>query len=188
VNPKGKSIVLVGMMGAGKSTVGSCLQRRTNFPLFDIDGIVASKFEIPISEIFSTYGETRFREAETSVLREISRAKQAIIVTGGGIVLRRENVEILKQLGVVVWLDGDEGTLFKRAMKSGNRPLLRGKNPRQAFAQMLKQRLPVYARTADLRINTSALTDEEVALAILTKLKQSSRSRGPGAPIQATAS
>src|SRR4030095_3867755 len=99
VNPKGKSIVLVVMMGPGKSTVGSFLQRRTNFPLFDIDGIVASKFEIPISEIFSTYGETRFREAETSVLREISRAKQAIIVTGGGIVLRRENVEILKQLG-----------------------------------------------------------------------------------------
>lgn len=172
VTGRGESIVLIGMMGAGKSSVGACLQRRTNFLLFDIDELVASKFGTPISEIFSTHGATTFREAESEALREISPANQAIIVTGGGILLRRENSEILKQHGVIVWLDGDEQILFTRAMKSGNRPLLSGKNPRQAFAHLLKQRLPIYARTAQLRVDTSALTHEEVAIAILSKLER----------------
>src|SRR6267378_2474436 len=92
VNQAGKSIVLIGMMGAGKSSVGYCLQRRTKLALLDTDEIVASKFGISIPEIFSKYGEQAFREAETEALRQLAPAKQTIIVTGGGIVLREENV------------------------------------------------------------------------------------------------
>jgi shikimate kinase len=88
-------------------------------------------------------------------------------------------VEILKRLGIVIWLDGYKKMLFERASRSGNRPLLRGKNPRQAFAQMLEARLPLYARTAHLRVDTSVLTDEEVAVAILSKLKRINRSLEP---------
>jgi shikimate kinase len=98
VNSRSKSIVLIGMMGAGKSSVGCCLQRRTKLALIDTDEIVASKFGISIPEIFSKYGEQTFREAETQVLREMAPAKQSIIVTGGGIVLREENVNFLKRL------------------------------------------------------------------------------------------
>ena len=108
-------------------------------------------------------------------------------VTGGGIVLRKQNLELLKRLGVVIWLDGDEETLFQRASRSGKRPLLHGTNPRQAFAQMLKARLPFYAKTAYLRIDTSMLTDEEVAVAILSKLKRFARGAEEG-PASATAS
>ena len=166
-----KSIVLIGMMGAGKSAVGRCLRQRTGFVRFDTDEMVSSKFGIPISQIFSTRGEDKFREAETEVLRRISPDQRSIIVTGGGIILREENVGLLKRLGAVVWLVGEEGTLFNRVSRTGNRPLLQGKNPRKAFAEMLQARLPLYAKIADIRVDTSARTDEEVAVAILTKLK-----------------
>ena len=171
MNCLGQSIVLIGMMGAGKSAVGRCLQWRTGFAHFDTDEMVRSKFGIPISQIFSTHGEDKFREAETEVLRRLSPDQPAIIVTGGGIVLREENVDLLKRLGVVVWLVAEEETLFKRASRTGNRPLLQRKNPRKAFTEMLQARLPLYAKIADIRVDTSALTDEEVAVAIVSKLK-----------------
>jgi shikimate kinase len=175
VNQPGKSIVLIGMMGAGKSCVGRCLQQRTKLALIDTDDAVALKFGISIPEIFSKHGEQAFREAETQVLRELAPAKPAIIVTGGGIVLREKNVDFLKRLGVIVWLHGNEETLFERASRARTRPLLQGENPRGAFARTLQARLPLYAKVAHIRVDTSALTDEEVAVAILTKLEKFGR-------------
>jgi shikimate kinase len=176
---RSQSIVLIGMMGAGKSAVGLCLKSWTGFARFDIDEMVTSKFGMPIFEIFSAHGEEKFREAETQVLRKLSSAQRAIVVTGGGIILREENLDLLKRLGTVVWLEADEGTLFKRVSRTGSRPLLRCKNPRKAFTKMLRARLPLYAKVADIRVDTSALTDEEVAVAILTKFKRYRRKSAP---------
>jgi shikimate kinase len=172
MNGPGRSIILIGMMGAGKSAVGTCLQRRFGFSRFDIDEMVVSKFGMPISEIFAQHGEDEFREAETETLRTLAISGPAVIVTGGGIVLREQNRALLKRLGAVVWLKADEATLFKRAAQTGDRPLLQHKNPRNAFAQMLHARLPLYAKIADIRVDTSALTGEEVTLAILNKIKR----------------
>src|SRR5437667_11630120 len=172
------------MMGAGKSSVGRCLQRRTSLPLLDIDEIVASKFGTSIPEIFVKHGEDKFRKAEAEALRSLGTTEQAIIVTGGGIVMGEENIELLKRLGAVVWLGGNRGTLFKRASRSGNRPLLQSENPRKVFAQILRARRPLYAKIAHLRIDTSVLTDEEVAVAILSKLGRFNSE--PGSPIPAT--
>jgi len=166
----GKSIVLIGMTGAGKSSVGACLHRRTGLALLDIDEVVASRFQMSIPEIFAEHGEEKFREAETEVLRRMHIEEQTIIVTGGGIVLRKENVQFLKTKTLVVWLDGDEETLFARASRKKNRPLLQTKNPRKSFSEILSARRTLYAKIADIRVNTSVLTDEEVALAILAKL------------------
>jgi shikimate kinase len=176
----GKSIVLIGMMGAGKSSVGRCLQRRTRFTLIDIDDIVASRFGISIPEIFAKHGEQKFREAEIDALRGLTPAKKAIVVTGGGIVLRKENSDLLKQLGVVVWLDGDQEALFERASRSLNRPLLKTDKPRKTFSQILQVRQPLYAKLAHIRVDTSVLTDEEVAVAILSKLRKVDRNRTAG--------
>ena len=112
--------------------------------------------------------------------------EQTIIVTGGGIVLRKENVEMLRSQGVIVWLDGDDQTLFARASRKQNRPLLQTNNPRQSFLQSLGARRPVYANIADIRIDTSVLTDEEVAVAILAKLRRINPK--PKSPISAKAS
>jgi shikimate kinase len=186
VNGVGKSVVLIGMTGAGKSSVGRCLQRRTKLKLLDIDEIVASKLGMSISEIFVKHGEDKFRKAEAEALRSLGTMEQAIIVTGGGIVIVEENIDLLTRLGVVVWLDGNRETLFERASRSANRPLLQSENPRKAFAKILHARRPLYAKIAHLRINTSALTDEEVAVAILSRLGRLNPE--PGSAIPATAS
>ena len=183
MNSGGKSIVLIGMMGAGKSSVGRCLQRRTRLALLDTDEIVASKFGMSIPEIFAEHGEKKFREAETEALRRVRTEEQTIIITGGGIVLRKENVEILRSQAVIVWLDGDEETLFARASRKSNRPLLHTKNPRKTFSQILGARRPLYANIANIRVDTSVLTDEEVAVAILAKLRRMNPK--PESPIRA---
>ena len=170
VSGRRKSIALIGMMGVGKSSVGACLHRRADLALLDIDEVVASRFQMSIPEIFAEHGEEKFREAETEVLRRMHIEEQTIIVTGGGIVLRKENVQFLKTKTLVVWLDGDEETLFARASRKKNRPLLQTKNPRKSFSEILSARRTLYAKIADIRVNTSVLTDEEVALAILAKL------------------
>jgi shikimate kinase len=185
VNRQSRSIVLIGMMGAGKSSVGQCLHRRTGLALHDTDEIVASKFGMSIPEIFAEHGERKFRVAETEALRSMRTEEQTIIITGGGIVLRKENVEILKSQAVIVWLDGDEETLFARASRKQNRPLLQTKNPREAFSQILGARRPLYANIADIRVDTSGLTDEEVAVAILSRLTRLHRK--PESPLPARA-
>src|SRR5216110_2249741 len=103
MNRRSRAIVLIGMMGAGKSAVGHCLEQRFGFSRFDTDQIVISKFGIPISEIFSKHGEDKFREAETETLQALTISGPAVIVTGGGIVLREQNFDLLKRLGAVVW-------------------------------------------------------------------------------------
>ena len=172
-----RSIVLIGMMGAGKSSVGRCLQRRTGLARFDTDEIVVSKFGLSIAEIFSKRGEEKFREAETQSLRELTPDRQAIIVTGGGIVLRNENIDLLKRLGTVVWLEAREETLLERASRKGDRPLLQTEDPRKALAEMLRTRAPLYAKVADIRVDTSGLTHDEVADAILSKIEETTMTR-----------
>ena len=180
----GPSIVLIGMMGAGKSAVGCCLQKRTGLPLLDTDEIVGSKFRMSIPEIFAKHGETKFREAEAKAVRAMAIPKKTIIVTGGGIVLQQENVELLRRMGVIVWLDGNEDTLFARASRRRNRPLLQTKNPRRTFSQIFDARRSLYADIADVRVDTSVLTDEEISVAILNKLGK--LNPGPRSPSPAT--
>ena len=181
-----RSIVLIGMMGAGKSSVGACLHRRTGLGVLDTDEIVASKFAMSIPEIFAKHGEKKFRKAETEALRRIRTEEQTIIITGGGVLLRKENVGILRSQAVIVWLDADEETLFTRATREKNRPLLQTKNPRKTFSQILGARQPLYANVADIRVDTSVLTDEEAAVAILARLKRMNPE--PKATIRAKAS
>jgi shikimate kinase len=166
------AIVLIGFMGAGKSSVGRTLARMTGLPRFDTDEKVAARFGLTISEIFETHGEEKFREAETDALRELSGKGEAIIVTGGGIVLRPGNVELLRALGTIVHLGADEAALFMRISRRSTRPLLRTENPRATMKELLRVRLPLYRSAADIEVDTSALTHDEVAKLILEKIEQ----------------
>ena len=158
------------MMGAGKSSVGRCLQRQTGLSGFDTDEMTASKLGLSIPEIFSKFGEEKFREIETQALRELDPAKAVIIVTGGGIVRWGENLDLLERLGTVAWLEAREQMLFERASRRGNRPLLQTENPRATFAELLRTRTPLYAKIADIRIDTSSLNQDDVAEMILNKI------------------
>src|SRR5207248_11397535 len=100
---------------------------------------------MPIAQIFQNHGEEKFRGAETKVLRKLSPDRPAIIVTGGGTVLRPRNVDLLKGLGTVVWLAADEATLFDRASRRNDRPLLQNGNPPAVFSTLLRERELTYA-------------------------------------------
>jgi shikimate kinase len=165
-----RSIVLIGMMGAGKSSVGRCLERRTGLQRFDTDEIVSARLAKSISAIFKDLGEEQFRRAETEALGILNPAQPAIIVTGGGIVLRDENVHHLKRLGLVVWLDAEENVLFERASRRGNRPLLKTEDPRVTLAKIRAERETRYAAASDVRIDTTDRSHEEVADMILEEI------------------
>lgn len=159
------------MMGAGKSSVGRALQRRTGLACVDTDELIAAQFGMSVPEIFKTHGEDKFRDAETNVVRTLAPDRSTIVTTGGGVVVRRENVDLLKRLGTMFWLSADEGTLFERASRRNERPLLQNENPRAAFSELLRQREELYAAAADFRIDTTRKSHDEVADAILSQLE-----------------
>jgi shikimate kinase len=169
---RGQSIVLIGFMGAGKSSAGKALARQTGLPCLDTDEIVSAGFGLSVTEIFTRLGEEEFRNAETEALRQLAGTVSAIIVTGGGIVLRPENVKMLRALGPVVSLEADAETLFGRISRRATRPLLRTANPRETVVELLRVRDPLYRAAADLRVDTSRLTHDEVADAIMKGIEK----------------
>ncbi len=166
-----RSIVLIGFMGTGKSLVGKILERQTGFRRFDTDEIISQKLKMPIEAIFSAHGEESFRELETETLRSLSIEEPAIIVTGGGTVLRSENVDLLRQMGTVVWLDADEATLRARIHRLSDRPLLRTANPEASLSELLEARKPRYNSAADLRVDTAKNNPEQIAELILKNIR-----------------
>jgi len=166
-----RSIVLIGFMGTGKSLVGKVLEQHTGFRRFDTDEIISSRLKMPIEKIFSTHGEEHFRDLETETLRSLSAEEPAIIVTGGGIVIRSENVDLLKGLGAVAWLDAGEATLRTRIHRLSDRPLLRTANPKATLSELLEAREPLYRNAADLRVDVSRKNPEEIAELILKNIR-----------------
>jgi shikimate kinase len=171
MNGRGRAIVLIGFMGSGKSSAGRILERKTGWPRFDTDEMVSMRFGRPIAEIFSEFGEEEFRNAETEAVKQLSAATPAIIVTGGGIVLRAGNVELLRRVGTLVHLEADEETLFRRVSRRTTRPLLQTENPRSTLGELLRIRLPLYRQAADVQVDTSRLTHEEVAEAVMKTME-----------------
>ena len=162
-------IALIGFMGAGKSAVGRELSRRIGWPRHDTDELIREQFGVSIPDIFARHGEPAFRDAETALLKKLRRGIAGIVVTGGGIILRTENVQLLRGMGRSIWLDADEEVLWQRVSKHSTRPLLQTLDPRARFAELLQERLPLYQSAADYRINTTSnsiaqVTDEIIAL------------------------
>jgi shikimate kinase len=170
---RGRSIVLIGFMGSGKSSAGRILARKTGWPRFDTDEIVSARFARPIAEIFAEFGEEEFRDAETEALAGLSVVAPSVIVTGGGIVLRPGNVESLRRLGMLVHLEADEETLFRRVSRRATRPLLQTENPGATLTELLRARVPLYRQAADFHVDTSRLTHDEVAEAVMKKMESS---------------
>lgn len=172
---RGEAIVLIGFMGTGKSSAGRALAARTSLPLYDTDRMVGERFGLSVRDIFARHGEEAFRTAEMEALAQVP-ARAAIVVTGGGMVLRAENVSMMRQLGTTVLLVADEATLFARLSRHPTRPLLQVENPRVAIGELLRAREPLYRKAADVTIDTSALTHGEVAETILKRIEET-RSR-----------
>lgn len=165
-----RSIVLIGFMGSGKSSVGQLLARDLGWPRVDTDEMVAAKLGMPIAAIFARLGEEGFREAEGAILDTMDGAQPAVIVTGGGTVLRSHNIQRLRELGKIVWLMADLDVLQQRLSRSRNRPLLQTGDPVATIGTLFATRHEFYKQAADFTIDTSGLSLEEVTKAIRNEL------------------
>lgn len=154
------NVVLAGMPGSGKTTVAKQLQRRGKTVL-DTDEQIVKKHG-RIADIFENYGEKYFRDLETQTVREVSALSDVVIATGGGCLLREENVKLFKQSGKIVFLRTRVQTLINRVEGDTERPLLQG-DMRARIEKLYNDRTPVYEKAADFIIDTDELTPEEVA-------------------------
>src|ERR1700757_4391851 len=162
MNAGDNAIALIGFLGTGKSAVGRELSRRIGWPRHDTDEMIREQFGLSIPDIFARHGEAAFRDAETGLLETLQRGLASIVVTGGGIILREENVRLLRGMGRIIWLDADEEVLWQRASRQSTRPLLQTPDPRTRFTELLRERLGPYQAAADYRINTSIYSIAEV--------------------------
>jgi shikimate kinase len=162
----GTNLYLIGMMGAGKTTVGRILAKRLAYQFFDTDTVIEQAAGQSIPDIFAASGEEAFRTLETNVLSQLAPYKKLAIATGGGIVLRRQNWSYLHH-GVIVWLDVPVEQLYKRLKGSTNRPLLHDPDPQAKLSRLLEQRRSLYAQ-ADIRMAIAPHeTSDDVANRIL---------------------
>jgi shikimate kinase len=166
---QGTSLYLIGMMGAGKSTVGKRLAQQLNYGFLDTDTLITQAAGRSIPQIFAESGESGFRQIETQTLSQISAYTRLVVATGGGIAIERINWSHLHH-GLVIWLDASPELLWKRLQGDRSRPLLQDPNPQQKLADLLQQRKPLYAQ-ADLQIEINPQHDEAaVVQLILTEL------------------
>lgn len=150
-----RAIVLVGMMGSGKSSVGRRLASRLGMPFVDADTEIETAAGMTIPEIFAQRGEAEFRDGERRVISRILTTRAPLVLaTGGGAFMNAETRERIKQLGVSVWLKAEPDVLMRRVRKRSNRPLLQTTDPEATLRRMLADREPVYA-LADLTIQSS---------------------------------
>ena len=156
-----RTVVLVGMMGSGKSAIGRNLADRLNVPFVDSDAAIEAAAALTIAEIFARDGEAFFREREAEVLRRILSGPPGIVSTGGGAFLADRNRASIADMGVALWLDADLETLWDRVRHKDTRPLLRTANPKATLTDIFHARRPIYAQ-AGLRLAIgSAATIED---------------------------
>ncbi|MEM6535997.1 MAG: shikimate kinase [Pseudomonadota bacterium] len=144
-----RTIALVGLMGAGKSTVGQRLARALGRPFFDSDDEIEKAAGLSVSDIFRLHGEVEFRRVEHRILERLLSGPTHVLATGGGAYMNADTRDLLRQRAVTVWLNADLETLWKRVSKKSHRPLLRTQDPKGVLSQLLETREPIYAE-ADL--------------------------------------
>ena len=163
------NVVLVGFMGAGKSVCGRLLARRLGRCFVETDDMIVAREGRSIPEIFRDEGEERFRQLETETLDALTLKSGDVIATGGGLPCREGRMERLRELGTVVWLDGDIHELLERARRVGNRPMLDGRSSDE-IEELYRARRPYYGR-AHLTIDTTGRSVDQVVSLVLAALR-----------------
>jgi shikimate kinase len=175
-----RPIVLVGLMGAGKSSIGRLLAARLDLEFVDADTEIESAAHASIEEIFKTHGEDAFRSGERRVIARLLAGPVRVVATGGGAFMDNDTRRQIKTLAHSVWLKADLETLLKRVSRRSGRPLLKNKNPREVMTALMTERDPVYAK-ADITVETSENPPAEVADQVI-KVLESHLGVGPLAP------
>ncbi len=164
------SIFLVGMMGAGKSTVGVRLAKRLDRAFIDADRALEERLGVSIPTIFELEGEAGFRRREAQLLEELSAQPGLVLATGGGVVLSPANRELLKNRGKVIYLQASAADLWQRLRRDRQRPLLRTPNPRERIYKLCAERDALYREVATHIITTSRQPIEQIVEAIIERI------------------
>ena len=173
---KRDSVVLIGFMGSGKSTIGLGLCRRLRLPFIDTDRMIELREGRSIPEIFAGQGEEYFREKETKLLRELQGSRLGEIYSvGGGTPLRAENRELLRKLGTVIYLKVSAETVIARLKNDATRPLLQGDNPERKIRALLREREEYYREIADMTVVTDGKKPAQVTEEITAQLRENKR-------------
>jgi shikimate kinase len=165
------NIVLTGFMGTGKTAIGKKLSIKLGYIYIDTDTIIESDQRMSIKDIFSKHGEPFFRDIETCVIIRVSNLDDHIISTGGGAVLREQNISVLRKNGIIINLYASPETILERIKHNTNRPLLNKPDPMSEIRKLLESRESYYA-DSDFRVNTDNLTKDEIADKIILFLEQ----------------
>jgi shikimate kinase len=157
-----QNIYLVGLMGAGKTTIGKALAKRLGYVFVDSDHEIEARTGVKLPTIFEIEGEDGFRRREAQVIADMTTLAHHVVATGGGAVLKSENRENLRGSGIVVYLDVPLFTLFERTRHDKNRPLLQVSDPLRKMQELHAQRDPLYRSIADLVVSGSRITVQTV--------------------------
>jgi shikimate kinase len=176
------ALFLVGMMGAGKTTVGRRLARRLERPFVDADRELEVRLGVPIPTIFELEGEAGFRRREAAIIDELTRREPIVLATGGGAVLDPANRAALHERGRVVYLRASVGDLWHRLRRDKVRPLLKAPDPRARIEELVRLRDPLYREVAHLVVDTGRQPVDQVVDAILARFAASRRAATAASP------
>ena len=177
----GRSIMLVGLMGAGKSTVGRRLASKLGLPFMDADHEIEAAAGMSIPDIFSIYGEDYFRDGERRVIARLLQEGPLVLATGGGAFMSEETRTRVAQSGISVWLKADVDVLMRRVRKRTNRPLLQNADPEGTMRRLIEIRHPFYA-TADLTVESHEAPHERIVNEIMRSLSAFLEAREGASP------
>jgi shikimate kinase len=150
-----RPVVLVGMMGAGKTTIGRRIAPRLGLPFFDADQEIEKAAGMSVSDLFAAHGEQSFREGEARVIRRLLEGPPHVLATGGGAVTHPETRALIAERAVSIWIKADIDTIVRRATRRNTRPLLQTGDPRETVERLIRQREPYYA-AADIHVESQA--------------------------------
>ena len=165
------NIILIGFMGSGKSAVGHFLAKRLGMDYIDTDELIEKTEKRKISDIFADSGEPYFRDLENEIIKTLQDYDNFVISTGGGMVLREENVRMLKGVGPLVLLWADVDAVYERIKNEPHRPLLSVPDPKAEIKKILTSRTQIYNSVADFKVDTSKLSINKVGDKIIKWLK-----------------
>jgi shikimate kinase len=164
-----RSIVLIGLMGAGKTAVGRRLANRLDLPFIDADTEIEVAAGASISEIFAEHGEAYFRQGERKVIARLLQNGPQVLATGGGAYMNADTRAAIKARGISVWLKADVKVLLKRVGRRGTRPLLAGGEPEKVLKKLMDERYPIYAE-ADVRVESRDVPHDVIVGAVIEAL------------------
>lgn len=164
-----RNLVLVGLMGAGKSAIGRLVAQALSVPFVDADHEIERVSRMSISDLFARYGEDEFRALEARVMKRLLRSGPRVISTGGGAYINERTRRHIKRGGLTVWLKADLDVLWERVNKRDTRPLLKTENPKQTLENLMNARYPIYAE-ADLTVLSRDVRKEEVVEDVLAAI------------------